>query len=276
MLILFGHIVLLSTFELLVKRGLIRRMDMAAIGTLSFVFAAPLALFLLPGPAGPTLGWGPLGLGTLMGACYFTSFFLVLYSIHHQGVAATRAFMQLALLIPVLFSILWWNEHPQGIQFLGIIIAVGSLILLDARGDLALGTRASLRWHLAGIFALVGTARVIAKTFTEMKVPEETPFFLIGVFASAGTAGVVKLLIQRPAISLRGWLWGSGLGALNVMQTLFLVRALHRLPGIIAFPAAACGSLALTTLAGNPASWRASRLPASISVWQPRALPYCC
>ncbi len=32
------------------------------------------------------------------------------------------------------------------------------------------------------------------------------------------------------------------------MQTLFLLRALHRLPGIIVFPAAACGSLALTTL----------------------------
>ena len=183
-----------------------------------------------------------------MGACYFTSYFFFLYSIGHQGVAATRAFMQLALLIPIIFSVFWWNERPQGTQTLGIIVALGSLILLDARRDLTREMRTTLRWNLAVIFVLVGTARVAAKAFTEMEVPEETSFFLIALFASSGVAASVRLLMQRPAISLREWVWGSGLGALNVIQALFLVRALHQLPGITVFPAAACGNLAVTTL----------------------------
>ena len=251
MLILFLHIVLLSTFELIVKRGLIRQMDMVTIGTLNFVFAAPLGLLLLSGQKSSTFGWATLGLGILMGACYFTSYFFVLYSIDHQGVAATRAFMQLALLVPIIFSVFWWNERPQGTQTLAIFVALGSLILLDARGDLARGMRASLRWNMVGMLVLVGTARVAAKAFTEMEVPEETSFFLIAVFASSGIAATVRLLIRRPAISPRAWVWGSGLGAMNVIQALFLVRALHQLPGIIVFPAAACGSLALTTLAAT-------------------------
>ena len=49
MLSLFLHIVLLSSFELIVKRGLIRQMDMLTIGTLNFVFAVPLGLLLLSG-----------------------------------------------------------------------------------------------------------------------------------------------------------------------------------------------------------------------------------
>ena len=44
------------------------------------------------------------------------------------------------------------------------------------------------------------------------------------------------------------WAYGSLLGLINIVQSLFLVRALTELPGIIAFPAAACASLTVTTL----------------------------
>ena len=248
MLSLLLHIVLLSSFELILKRGVNRRMDMSTIGTLNFAISAPLAMLLLYRQTSATVEWATLGLGTLMGACYFLSFFFILYAIAQQGVAATRAVIQLAILIPITFSIFLWNEHPQGIQTLGIIIAVGSLFLLGGRGDLGRRKRATLRWKLAAGLVLVGTARVSAKAFSEMKAPEETAFFLIALFSSAAIAAAVKLLLQRQAISPRAWALGSVLACLNVFHSLFLMRALHQLPGIIVFPASACGALAVTTL----------------------------
>ena len=221
MLSLFLHIVLLSSFELIVKRGINRRMDMLTIGTLNFAISAPLATLLLYGQTSATVEWATLGLGTLMGACYFLSFFFILYAIAQQGVAATRAVIQLAILIPIAFSIFLWNEHPQGMQTVGIIIAVGSLFLLGGRRDLGRRKRATLRWKLAAGLVLVGTARVSAKAFSEMKAPEETAFFLIALFASAAIAATVKLLWQRPAISPRAWALGSVLGGLNVIHSVF-------------------------------------------------------
>ena len=41
MLSLFLHIVLLSSFELMVKRGILRRMNLLTIGNLNFVIATP-------------------------------------------------------------------------------------------------------------------------------------------------------------------------------------------------------------------------------------------
>ena len=245
---LFLHIVLLSSFELIVKRGTTRQLDMLTIGTLNFVVAAPLGFFLLLGQTGSSVKWESLFLGTIMGVCYFWSYSLVLYSIHHQGVAPTRAFMQLSILIPITFSVFWWNERPRGTQTLGMMIALGSLLLLDAGRDLTRKMRATLRWKLAGMLLFVGTARLSAKAFAEMGVPEDTTFFLLALFTSSGIAAGVRLVMQRPTLSPTDWSWGSVLGTLNVLHSLFLIKALHQLPGIIVFPAAACGSLVVTTL----------------------------
>ncbi len=248
MLSLLLHVVFLCSFELIVKRGTLRKMDMTTIGTLNFVVAALVGIPLWAASADAEVSWATLGLGTVMGFCYLTSFFFVLYSIRHQGVAATRALMQLALIIPIVFSVFWWNERPHGAQALGLIIAVGSIVLLDARRDLEQRTRTSLRWTMVAMFLLIGGARLTAKAFTEMGTPEQTAFFFIALFAFSGIGATVKILWQRPAMPPSAWAYGSLLGLINITQALFLIRAVAELPGIIVFPAAACASVAVTTL----------------------------
>lgn len=248
MLSLLLHVVFLCSFELIVKRGTLRKMDMTTIGTLNFVVAALVGIPLWAASADAEVSGATLGLGTVMGFCYLTSFFFVLYSIRHQGVAATRALMQLALIIPIVFSVFWWNERPHGAQTLGLIIAVGSIVLLDARRDLEQRTRTSLRWTMVAMFLLIGGARLTAKAFTEMGTPEQTAFFFIALFAFSGIGATVKILWQRPAMPPSAWAYGSLLGLINITQALFLIRAVAELPGIIVFPAAACASVAVTTL----------------------------
>ncbi len=257
MLSLLLHVVFLCSFELIVKRGTLRKMDMTTIGTLNFVVAALVGIPLWAASADAEVSGATLGLGTVMGFCYLTSFFFVLYSIRHQGVAATRALMQLALIIPIVFSVgvIWWNERPHGAQIpetlsqsLGLIIAVGSIVLLDARRDLEQRTRTSLRWTMVAMFLLIGGARLTAKAFTEMGTPEQTAFFFIALFAFSGIGATVKILWQRPAMPPSAWAYGSLLGLINITQALFLIRAVAELPGIIVFPAAACASVAVTTL----------------------------
>ena len=259
MVSLLLHVLFLCSFELIVKRGTLRHMDMTTIGTLNFVVAALVGIPLWAGQTHVEFTWVTLGLGTAMGFCYLSSFFLVLYSITHQGVSATRALMQLALIIPIIFSVFWWNERPHGMQALGLIIAVGSIVLLDARRDLEQRTRTSLRWTMVGIFLLIGTARLTAKAFTEMGAPEQTGFFFIALFAFSGIGATAKLLWQRPTMPLSAWAYGSLLGLINIVQALFLIRALAELPGIIVFPAAACAWLSQHCL--PPYCWGKGRLP---------------
>ena len=248
MLSLILLLLLLSSFDLLVKRGTMLRMDMLTIGTLNFPIAGLVAILFWSSQIDSEFIWTTIGLGMVMGFLYFSSYFLVLYSIRNQGVAATRAVIQLNLIMPLGFSVFWWGEHPNVTQNLGLALALGSLFLLDARRDLGGGKRISLRWRMAGIVFLTGMGRITAKAFTEMDMPEQAPFFYIAMFTTAGFGAMLKLLWEKPSISPRKFSFGSILALINVFHVFFLIQSLQQLPGIIVFPTAACGALAFTTL----------------------------
>ena len=248
MWILLLHVVFSAAFSTTVKRGVNLRLDMANVGVLNYILAMPLALVWFLGEEQLQVRWTSVGLGALSGICYFVAYFMFLYAVRHQGVAATRAVAQLGITIPLLFAVFWWNEYPDAIQTIGILVAIVSLILLDARKDLLQQMRVALRWCLTLFIFLVGTAQLLAKIFTEMKVSQQTSVYIGVLFISAGIPAVTCLIWQRKMPQLTEWVWGAALGSFNLLQATFLVLALRRLPGIVVFPAGACGSLALTTL----------------------------
>ena len=242
------HMVSSAAFGVVVKRGVNQRLDMANVGALHYVLAMPVALLWFLAQEQPEVKWTGVGLGALSGICYFGAYFMFLYGVRHQGVAATRAVAQLGITIPLLFAVFWWNEYPNITQTIGIVVALASLILLDARKDLLQQMRVALRWRLMMFLFLVGTAQLLAKIFTEMKVSQRTSVYIGVLFISAGAAAATRLLWQRRIPPLAEWVWAAALGSFNLVQATFLVQALRQLPGIVVFPASACGSLALTTL----------------------------
>ncbi|GIX06966.1 MAG: hypothetical protein KatS3mg115_1369 [Candidatus Poribacteria bacterium] len=233
-------------FGLGVKAASQRGHQVIVVGGLNYLFAALFGTLWLLGTPDVQAGWQGALFGGINGACYFTAYFFLIYAIRHQGLAATTAVGQLSIVLPILASILLWSERPTPEQWLGLAVAIPSLLLLDAQPGLLREITRQLRWRLLGFFTMVGTVRLVAKAFAEAAVPAQKVFYVWTVYAVAGLLSIPLLLRMgiRPRRAELGW--GAFVGACNALQMFFLLTALEQLPGILVFPISACGTLLVT------------------------------
>lgn len=247
MLSLALHVIFGAGFGLGVKGASMRRHDMLTVGGLNYILAGVIASVWLASRGGFNAGWYGGVYGALNGVGYFVTYFFLLFAIRHQGIAATRAIGQLAILIPILASVLLWGEQPTVTQWAGLVIAGGSMLLLiDARKNLLGEIVHGARWRLLAFLLLSGSFRVFAKAFSVGGPPQEKAFYVWMVFASSGAVSIVMLLWRRRLPSVGALLWGAQIGTCNCLQVWFLLRALEQEPGVVVFPVAGLGALIVT------------------------------
>jgi drug/metabolite transporter (DMT)-like permease len=221
---------------------------MYQVGGVNYIVAALIGTVWIVVDGRLEYGWSGFVYGSLNGVCYFAAYFFLLYAVRRQGIAATTAVAQLSILIPIVFSIVVWREHPSTAQVVGLLIAGGSLALLDQKGGTVRPMSAMIRWVLLGFLLLAGAARLAAKAFAELQVPAQKPFYVAMLFVVTALASFVMLGIRRRLPTRAELLWGSLAGFCNVVQMAFFLMALERLPGIVVFPISATGTLVTTAV----------------------------
>lgn len=246
--ILFG-----AGFSVGVKAASIRKRDMIYVGGLNYIAAALLCGAWLAGRhviGGGAVSVGRSGavFGTLNGVGYFAAYFFLVKGIQHQGLAATRAVGGLAVLLPVLASMLVWGEQPSVEQGVGALVAAFSAALLDSRRNLLGEIKRGMWIQMLFFFMLSGGSRVAAKAFNEAEAPDEKLFYTLMVYVSSGLFSVVMLAFHKRKPRAEEFFWGLCVGTCNMLQVVFMLRALEEIPGIIAFPTAAAGGLIVSSL----------------------------
>lgn len=128
---------------------------------------------------------------------------------------------------------------------------------------------------LAGATVLIsGAGLLAAKAFAELELPEQRPIYVLAVYAvatllaalswpwrdrftirsqpalsaAAASAGAVVPDSGRRGRTARSLALGALVGVVNIAQIWVLLPALDQVPGVLAFPLAAAGGLALSTL----------------------------
>ena len=242
--ILFG-----SGFSVGVKAAAARNNDMIWVGGVNYIAAALLATVWTALRYDLHTGAPGALYGSLNGIGYFSAYFFLLKGIRHQGLAATRAVGGLATLLPVAASMLAWGERPSAAQAAGCSVAVLSAVLLDSRKNM-LGDVVRGMWvQMLIFFTLSGGSRVAAKAFAEANVPNQKLFYVWVVFASSGALSALMLAASKRKPRAEELLWGTAIGACNMLQVAYMLRALEQIAGIVAFPTAAAGGLILTSAA---------------------------
>ena len=257
--ILFG-----AGFSVGVKAASIRKRDMIYVGGLNYIAAALLCGAWLAGRyfiggGGVSAGRSGAVFGTLNGVGYFAAYFFLVKGIQHQGLAATRAVGGLAVLLPVLASMLVWGEQPSVEQGIGALVAAFSAALLDSRRNLLGEIKRGMWIQMFIFFMLSGGSRVAAKAFNEADAPDEKLFYTLMVYASSGLFSVVMLAFHKQKPRAEDFFWGLCVGACNMLQVVFMLRALEELPGVIAFPTAAAGALIVASLSAAALGERPSK-----------------
>jgi drug/metabolite transporter (DMT)-like permease len=268
------HIVTNATFLLLVSIGRRPRFYYPLVGFTNYATAGVLALvaLALSGPA--RLAPAAALWGAVNGAQYQVTYLLMFVLYGMVGLAVTSSVMRLSVVVPVLASIAIWNEWPTLPQAAGLALAACALPLLtrgSARINASAGSQApgSLvhietpramlgRVTLMGVTLLIsGCGLLAAKAFAELEQPEQRPVYVLAAYTTATVLSVIAWPWHRhfsatprgdAAQTRRSLALGIVVGAMNIAQIWVLLPALAEVPGVIAFPVAAAGGLALATL----------------------------
>jgi drug/metabolite transporter (DMT)-like permease len=189
--------------------------------------------------------------GVIIGALYGSSFFLVLYCIGNLGLARTGTIINLALAIPVLASIIAWNEKPTSLVIIGLVavtISIPMILLPRARQQ----PRINLVTISAAavLFISQGLAYTVFKSFERLAMRPEKPVMLCALFLTAALITTVLLVIKRIKPDKRGIGNGIITGLFNSMAAAALAAALERAPATVVFPTITALTIVFSTLLG--------------------------
>lgn len=190
-----------------------------------------------------------LGIGVPAGLCFFLSFVFYQKSVKENGASLSGMFGKLGILLPMLVSVILWNEIPSPVQSLGILLAVGAMVYVNYipnQTSFNKNQKSLIYLFLAG-----GMAEFSSKLFQKMGEPSEKNLFLFVVFFVAFCFSLYKSCrseIQHGSSLRRDLLAGGIVGVPNLLSSVFLISALGQVPATIAFPMYSSGAIAVISL----------------------------
>ncbi len=183
-------------------------------------------------------------IGIIAGLFFFSSFIYYQKSVRENGAGLAGTFGKLGILIPMLFAIIIWQEYPTVGQWIGIIFAILSIILINSPFDK--NWRKALRLNLILLFIFGGIAEFTNKVFQKYSLVDYKVLFLFWVFFSAFLISFFySFFIKDSAPNLRDIGTGLVLGIPNLFSSFFLISALNHLKTAVVFPVFSAGSIVL-------------------------------
>jgi len=176
-----------------------------------------------------TSEWLPYAV--LIGFSFILMFFLIGYSTRLSGVAVTTIAGKLSMVIPILFSILYFSEKTTVLKISGLILATIAVLLTSYR---PVDKAKNLKLILIplAIFLGSGITDSIVKYAQSYHVPNSMSLlFPAVVFLTALIIGLIFILIKPKSISknisIAELIGGSILGIANFGSLYFFILALN-------------------------------------------------
>lgn len=191
--------------------------------------------------------WG-LMVGGVAGFFFFFSFLYYQKSVKENGVALSGTFSKLGILIPMIFSILIWKEYPSRIQWVGIILSLISIVMVNLSFESL--KKFDLNPTILILFILGGFAEFSNKIYQQYALREYKDVFLFAVFLVAFLISFFYAQKEQTQWKLKDILTGFAVGVPNLFSSYFLILSLDSLPTSLAFPIFSAGTIVLINIGG--------------------------
>jgi drug/metabolite transporter (DMT)-like permease len=173
--------------------------------------------------------WAPWAM--LMGAGFISIFNLVAYCTRIDGITTATIANKLSLVIPVLFSVILYNEQLTTIKIIGILMAFPA-VYLTTRVKGEAGKMQSLFWP-ALLFIGSGLLDTLVKFVEQayLDTPQVQAEYTIHVFSTAAIIGTVLITVlaarKKTKLHPRNLIAGILLGIPNYFSIYYLIRLLN-------------------------------------------------
>ena len=259
MLFLILNIILLSGFGLFLKHAKNNQQRLNPIGFVNYLTAFCISVWVLSLEQDFAFSKLTLALGVANGVTYAIGFELFTIGIRLSGIVVTAAIVRLSIVIPILVSILFWQEVPNLWQSIGLLLTFLAIPLLSQREKEPIDKWAPSRPEISQglgfavvitILLVTGISRLTMKAFNEMCPIDEKSFYMTLLF---GVCTVVYLgVCLRQKVWANWWeaFYGVLIGACNVGGSWALLVALDKVSALIAFPMSSSGGVLFTMFVG--------------------------
>jgi drug/metabolite transporter (DMT)-like permease len=189
--------------------------------------------------------------GAGLGLLFVISFFAFAKAISYAGTGLATTSSRLSVIIPILLSIIIYNELPNELHLLGFAFTVITFVLFyfSVKGNHKEGEGSFKYLFLIAIFIGIGINDFAIKVYQSWRPEQEEPFFVFFIFSSAFVYSSIYIISKKVKISKNTVLLGLVLGIPNVFSTIFLLGALALLPAIVVYPLTNVGIILFTTSA---------------------------
>ncbi len=188
-----------------------------------------------------------LAFGTINGILYLVSFILLQINTEKHGIVLSSIFMKLGLLVPIVLSVLFFNEMPSKLQTIGFIIAIISIILINLKkGE----NKKSFGMSLILLLLFGGSADAMSKVYEHLGAENLTNQFLFYTFMTAFIICSASVVIKKEKTQPKDILFGAIIGIPNFFSSKFLISALTTMPAVITYPTFSVATILTVTLVG--------------------------
>ncbi len=239
-----GFLLLSVLFSLLIAHFLklteVKSVNTLLVLTINYLIATSLAgsaNALTGQPLLPPFPPWIYGLAIVVGILFIANFFVYSKSIHDNGMGVSVTAMRVSLLIPVLMSILIYDDPVTLLRIVGILLVLGSLIMLVASGREVRLEKVNRHWLLILLFLFTGFADSSMKIFEQEGLQVATEAHYLGVvFFTSFIIGVIAIIYRGiPKITWMHIGLGVAIGVSNLLTSVFLIKALQHADGTVIY-----------------------------------------
>ncbi|HER00164.1 MAG TPA: DMT family transporter [candidate division Zixibacteria bacterium] len=187
-----------------------------------------------------------VGLGA--GGFFFLAFIYYQISVRNHGVGLSGAFAKLGILVPMILSLLFWKEYPSQIQWLGIALAIFSIVIVNWPQKKSL--KNAIRLSLLLLFLFGGISEFSNKVFQKYGLQDHRALFLFMTFSVALAFSLAATINKRFPVKRRDLVTGIFVGIPNLFSSYFLIMALDKMTAAVVFPIYSAGTIVIINLVG--------------------------
>ena len=179
--------------------------------------------------------------GLVTGFVFIVAMCLMTWALTVSDVATILTAFRLAIVVPIIASVILWQEVVTPIQIVGITMALVSLLLMSG-GARAL-TKGTLLRHgglAIAVCTMQGVSHTGARWVHHAGLDDRHMEVLLVTAATAGLLGTLALVVLRRPVDRASVRMGIGIGVFNLVALAILLATLARFQSAQFFPISGC------------------------------------
>ncbi len=240
-----------TTIALILKQNDRQSGNILLLLSANYFVATVIGLIVWGSQSTKIFSWQPVLFGALLGGLFVFSFFAFAKAVAAAGTALATVSARLSVIIPVIFSIIFFGENPDPKNWIGFLLTLVTIFFFYK----SLGSNSQKKLRLENYFFIlavlvgIGINDFSMKIFNEWRPESETGLFLLSIFFFAFIYSILIVAMQKIKFSKATLVRGAVLGIPNIFSTFFLIGALKALPAIRVYPTVNISVIILTALA---------------------------